>query len=49
VRQVLSYYDSSIALGMRVSYVGLIVGYDYSNNISTNNVLSLSLLLQANN
>lgn len=48
-RQILSYYDSSIALGMRIDYVGLKLGYGYANTISTNNALNLSLVLQGNN
>jgi hypothetical protein len=48
-QQVLAYYDSSIGLGMRINFVSLKKGYGYSNNISSNNVLNLTLALQANN
>ena len=48
-RQVLLYYDSSIALGMRIAYVGIKTNYNYTNNISSNNLLSLALVLQTNN
>jgi hypothetical protein len=47
--QVLSYYDSSIALGMRINFVGMKLAYNYSNTISKNNILNLSLVLQSNN
>ena len=48
-RQVLSYYDSSIALGMRIAYVGIKANYNYTNIISSNDLLSLALVLQTNN
>lgn len=47
--QILSYYDSSIELGMRIAYIGLRRSYNYTNTISTNNLLNLSLVLQTNN
>lgn len=48
-KQIVSYYDTSFALGMRIGYIGLIVGARYSNTISTLTAMKLSTILQGNN
>lgn len=46
---ILSYYDTAITLGMRVNYVDMRLFYGYSNSISQNNVINISLTLQSVN
>lgn len=48
-QDVLSYYDTAITLGMRVNYVDMRLFYGYSNLISQNNVINISLTLQSVN
>lgn len=49
VQDILSYYDTAITLGMRVNYVDMHLFYGYSNLISQNNVINMSLTLQSVN
>ena len=48
-QDVLSYYDTVITLGMRVNYVDMRFFYGYSNHISQNKVINISLTLQSVN